>query len=89
MMTEEEFRSYRFSSGEEPSDEMLERLMENATEEATRTNREAYERFFDELNKQAAEIHRRKKKELEAAQNTGKTNQKITDNYYGKDKNRE
>lgn len=77
-MTEEEFRSYRFSSEEEPSDEMLERLMKNAAEEAARTNREVYERFFDELNKQAAEIHRRQKKELETAQNTGKTNQKNT-----------
>lgn len=73
MMTEEEFRSYRFSSGEEPSDEMLARIMNNAAEDAARTNREAYERFFDELNKQAAEIHRRQKKELEAGQNLGKT----------------
>lgn len=62
-MTEAEFKSYRFSSGEDPSDEMLAYIMKSAAEEAARTNREAYKCFFDELNKQAAEIHKRQKRE--------------------------
>ena len=38
---------------EEPTDEMLSQLMHEAAEEASRTNREATARFFEEI-KQAA-----------------------------------
>ncbi len=48
-MTQQEFTSYRFSSGHEPSDEMLNQLMENAVRKVRESNQEADARFFDAL----------------------------------------
>ena len=38
--------TYRLTSMEEPTDEVLAQLMHEAAEEASRTNREATTRFF-------------------------------------------
>lgn len=46
-MTQQEFSSYRFSSGHEPSDEMLNQLMENAARKVRESNHEADNRYFD------------------------------------------
>ncbi len=54
-MTQEEFHSYRFDSNSEPSDEQLDRLMENAAEKVRETNRESYEKFFAELRRASEE----------------------------------
>ena len=48
--------TYKLTSMEEPSDEVLEQLMREAAEEATQTNREATIRFFEEI-KQAAALY--------------------------------
>ena len=40
----------------EPSDEVLAQLMHEAAEEASRTNREATARFFNQLKQDAAKI---------------------------------
>jgi hypothetical protein len=48
--------TYKLTSMEEPSDEVLEQLMREAAEEATQTNREATTRFFEEI-KQAAALY--------------------------------
>ena len=48
--------TYKLTSLEEPSDEVLEQLMREAAEEATQTNREATTRFFEEI-KQAAALY--------------------------------
>jgi ElaB/YqjD/DUF883 family membrane-anchored ribosome-binding protein len=58
-MTDEEFKSYRFSSGEEPSDELLEELMRRAAEQARKENEEAKKRFFDDLKKQCDALRQR------------------------------
>lgn len=50
-MTQEELSSYRFSSGKEPSDEMLSQLMENAARQARESNAEADARFFTALRR--------------------------------------
>ena len=48
--------TYKLTSMEEPSDEVLEQLMREAAEEATQTNQEATTRFFEEI-KQAAALY--------------------------------
>ena len=46
--------TYKLTSMEEPSDEVLEQLMCEAAEEASLTNREATTRFFEEIKQAAA-----------------------------------
>ena len=46
--------NYRLTSMEEPSEELLAQLMREAAEEASRTNREATARFFEEIKQAAA-----------------------------------
>ena len=41
--------TYRLTSMEEPSDEVLSQLMKEAAEEAKRTNDEATTRYFEQL----------------------------------------
>ena len=48
--------TYKLTSMEEPTDEVLAQLMHEAAEEASRTNQEATIRFFEEI-KQAAAIY--------------------------------
>ncbi len=48
--------NYRLTSMIEPSDEVLAQLMHEAAEEASRTNREATARFFNQLKQDAAKI---------------------------------
>jgi len=50
-MTQQEFSSYRFSSGREPSDEMLTQLMENAARKVRESNQEVDTRYFDALRR--------------------------------------
>lgn len=46
--------TYKLTSMEEPSNEVLEQLMREAAEEASQTNREATTRFFEEIKQAAA-----------------------------------
>ena len=46
--------TYKLTSMEEPTDEVLEQLMREAAEEASQTNREATIRFFEEIKQAAA-----------------------------------
>jgi len=48
--------TYRLTSMEEPTDEVLSQLMKEAAEEAKRTNDEATARYFEQLNKAAESI---------------------------------
>lgn len=49
-MSAQQLNSYRFLSGEEPSDEMLEAIMREAAEEAVMRKREADARALSEMN---------------------------------------
>ena len=49
-MSEKEINAYRLTSLEEPTDEMLAYIMREVAEEATQSNEEALERFFDEIS---------------------------------------
>ncbi|MCC8176563.1 MAG: hypothetical protein LUC85_05380 [Bacteroidales bacterium] len=55
-MTEEELNSYRLTSLEEPSDEMLAAIMKEAAEDARKRSEEATRKFFAELNREAQKI---------------------------------
>lgn len=48
-MSEQELNSYRFISGEEPSDEMLAYIMKEAAAEAKERNEKVNKRFFEEI----------------------------------------
>ena len=53
-MTTQTIDDYRLTGMEEPSDDALAQVMREATEEASRTNREATTRFFEEIKQAAA-----------------------------------
>ncbi|MCD8266896.1 MAG: hypothetical protein LUC33_07065 [Prevotellaceae bacterium] len=48
-MTEEELNSYRLTSLEEPTDEMLAAIMREAAEEVRKENAETHRRFMEQL----------------------------------------
>ena len=48
--------TYKLTSMEEPTDEVLSQLMKEAAEEARETNAQATQRYFDELRQAAANI---------------------------------
>ena len=48
-MLEKEMNSYRFVSGEDPSDEMLEQIMMEAAMEANQRKRRADEEYFSQM----------------------------------------
>ncbi|MBD5193924.1 MAG: hypothetical protein HDS91_06115 [Bacteroidales bacterium] len=52
-MSESEMNSYRFNSGQEPTDEMLSQIMREVADDAKRTNEEASKKYFDELRNEA------------------------------------
>ncbi len=58
-MSEKELNSYRFLSGEDPSDEMLECIMKDALECAMDRRRKAEERMKSEVEHQR-QLHRAK-----------------------------
>lgn len=49
-MSEKEMQSYRLTSMEEPTDEMLAQLMKEAAEDARRKSDEAHRKFFQAIN---------------------------------------
>ncbi|WP_291535229.1 hypothetical protein [Bacteroides sp.] len=57
-MSEKEMNSYRLTSMEEPTDEMLSQLMKEVAEEAKCKSEEAHRKFFTEL-RTAARVQRR------------------------------
>ena len=57
-MSEKEMNAYRFSSGEEPSDEMLSQLMKEVAQEARESNKEVMGEFFESLKNEAKAIRK-------------------------------
>ena len=54
-MSEAELNSYRFNSGEDPSDEMLAQIMHEVAQKAKKRHYEATKRYFEELRRGAYE----------------------------------
>ena len=66
-MSDKELNSYRFASGEEPSDEMLDAIMKEVAEDASKKQKEAviklefksqqeYDSFKDAILKRVLEV---------------------------------
>lgn len=70
-MSEEEMNSYRFTSGEEPSDEMLCQLMKEMAEEARISNQEATERHLAEMTRNIAVKKAKWEKRIKEVLNAG------------------
>ena len=52
-MSESEMNSYRFNSGQDPTDAMLSQIMREVADDAKRTNEEASKKYFDDLRNEA------------------------------------
>lgn len=52
-MSEQEMNSYRFTSGQEPSDEMLEQLMKEVAHDAKVRQEQATATYFSEMRREA------------------------------------
>jgi len=50
-MSEQEMNSYRFTSGQEPSDEMLDLLMAEVAQEARERQQRATTEYFSEMRR--------------------------------------
>ncbi|MBO5933760.1 MAG: hypothetical protein J6Q19_08585 [Bacteroidaceae bacterium] len=57
-MSEKEMNAYRFSSGVEPTDEMLSQLMKEVANEAKDSNQKAMDDFFASLKREAKAIRK-------------------------------
>lgn len=55
-MSEKEMKSYRFSSNNEPSDEMLSQLMKEVAQEANESNQKAMGELFESLKREAKAV---------------------------------
>lgn len=53
-MSENEMNSYRFSSGQEPSDEMLAQIMKEVAQEAAESNKRTIDAHFEQMRKNIA-----------------------------------
>lgn len=57
-MTEKEFKSFRFTDSNDPSDELLKHLMQKVAKQAREENKLAYAKFFENIRKEAAKQRR-------------------------------
>lgn len=53
-MSEQEMKSYRFGSGQEPTDEMLEQVMKEVAQEARENSKKASKAHFDQMRSNIA-----------------------------------
>lgn len=54
-MSEQEMNSYRFTSGQEPTDEMLAQLMKEVAEDAKKRQEQTTSVYFSEMRRNAKE----------------------------------
>ena len=59
-MSEQELNSYRLTSLEEPTDEMLAQIMHEADEDVKQKSEDAHKRFFAELYEMAKQVTAKK-----------------------------
>ncbi len=55
-MSEQEMNSYRFTSGKEPSDEMLAQLMKEVSHDAKERQEQATSAYFSEMRREAEAV---------------------------------
>lgn len=57
-MSEKEFKSFRFTDNNDPSDEMLKHLMQKVADQVREENKLAKSRFFETLRNEAIKQRR-------------------------------
>ncbi|MDE6695006.1 MAG: hypothetical protein K2J57_04155 [Bacteroidales bacterium] len=58
-MSEQELNTYRFTSHEEPTDEMLSQIMKEVAQEAVARQEQAMRRYQEEMERQRVLLHAR------------------------------
>lgn len=53
-MSEKEFKSFRFTDSNDPSDEMLRHLMQKVAKQAREENRLAEDQYFENIRKEVS-----------------------------------
>ena len=53
-MSEEEMKLYRFGTGQEPTDEMLEQIMKEVAQEARESSKRAVDAHFEQMRRNIA-----------------------------------
>ena len=53
-MSEKEMNAYRFGTGQEPTDEMLEQIMKEVAQEARESSKKATDTHFEQMRKNIA-----------------------------------
>lgn len=53
-MSEKEMKSYRFGTGQEPTDEMLEQVMKEVAQEARESSKKAADAHFEQMRRNIA-----------------------------------
>ncbi|MBO7247483.1 MAG: hypothetical protein J6V02_03965, partial [Bacteroidaceae bacterium] len=54
VMSEKEMNSYRFGTGQEPTDEMLEQVMKEVAQEARESSKKAADIHFEQMRRNIA-----------------------------------
>ena len=53
-MSENEMKSYRFGTGQEPTDEMLEQVMKEVAQDARESSKKAADEHFEQMRRNIA-----------------------------------
>lgn len=69
IMSEKELNSYRFASGEDPTDEMLAQIMSEVSKEAKLRFQSATSTYFEELTKNAEAKQKKWESRINALRN--------------------
>lgn len=68
-MSEQELNSYRFTSHEDPTDEMLSQIMKEVAQEAVARKKQAMLRYQEEMERQRGLLHARWDAKLKSLSN--------------------
>ena len=66
-MSEKEMNSYRFGTGQEPTDEMLEQVMKEVAQEARESSKKAADAHFEQMRRNIAIIREKWAKQINQA----------------------
>ena len=50
-MSEKEMKSYRFGTGQEPTDKMMEQVMKEVAQEARESSKKATDAYFEQMRR--------------------------------------
>lgn len=68
-MSEKEMKSYRFGTGQEPTDEMLEQVMKEVAQEARDSSKKAADAHFEQMRRNIAIKREKWAKQINQAAN--------------------